>query len=51
MHRENSACVDWDYQSGDKVLLHKDGIHRKTERQFEGDHWTITSVHMNGWKG
>ena len=35
--RENSACVDWDYQSGNKILLSKDGILRKTERQYESD--------------
>ena len=42
------ACVNWDYQPGDKVLLQIDGILRKTESQYESDPWTITSVHTNG---
>jgi hypothetical protein len=46
--RENNTRVEWDYQPGDKVLLHKDGILRKTESQYETDTWTITSVHTNG---
>eukprot|EP00804_Cyclotella_cryptica_P017229 CCRYP_013144-RB/>CCRYP_013144-RB protein AED:0.41 eAED:0.41 QI:87/-1/1/1/-1/0/1/60/132 len=45
---ENASRIDWDYQPGDKVLLRKDGILRKTESRFESDHWTITSVHTNG---
>ena len=39
---------DWDYQPGDKVLLQKDGMLHKSESWYESDHWTITSVHMNG---
>eukprot|EP00804_Cyclotella_cryptica_P024602 CCRYP_001613-RB/>CCRYP_001613-RB protein AED:0.45 eAED:0.45 QI:87/-1/1/1/-1/1/1/13/147 len=46
--RENVSRVDWDYQPGDKVLLRKDGILRKTESRYESDPWTITSVHTNG---
>eukprot|EP00804_Cyclotella_cryptica_P022120 CCRYP_011605-RA/>CCRYP_011605-RA protein AED:0.36 eAED:0.36 QI:120/-1/1/1/-1/0/1/71/147 len=46
--RENASCIDWDYQLGDKVLLRKDGILRKTESRYESDPWTITSVHTNG---
>ena len=46
--RENASRIDWDYQPGDKVLLQKDGILRKTESQYESDPWTITSVHTNG---
>eukprot|EP00804_Cyclotella_cryptica_P022259 CCRYP_017939-RB/>CCRYP_017939-RB protein AED:0.47 eAED:0.47 QI:0/0/0/1/0/0/2/0/84 len=45
--RENYTQVDWDCQSGDKVLLRKDGILRKTESWYESDPWTITSVHTN----
>ena len=45
---ENKTCKDWDYQVGDKVLLWKDGILHKSESQYEHDHWTITSVHING---
>ncbi len=48
--RENNTLTDWDYQPGDKVLLRKDGILRKSESQYESDPWTITSVHMNGTK-
>eukprot|EP00804_Cyclotella_cryptica_P023652 CCRYP_011961-RA/>CCRYP_011961-RA protein AED:0.55 eAED:0.80 QI:0/-1/0/1/-1/0/1/0/201 len=46
--RENASRVDWDYQPGDKVLLRKDGILRKTESRYESDPWTIMSVHTNG---
>eukprot|EP00804_Cyclotella_cryptica_P020477 CCRYP_019793-RB/>CCRYP_019793-RB protein AED:0.03 eAED:0.02 QI:0/0/0/1/0/0/2/0/728 len=46
--RENASGIDWDYQPGDKVLLQKDGILRKTESRYESDPWTITSVHTNG---
>ena len=35
--RENNACVDWDYQSGDKVLLQKDDILHKSESLYEND--------------
>ena len=46
--RENNTRIDWDYQPGDKVLLRKDGILRKSESRYESDPWTITSVHTNG---
>eukprot|EP00804_Cyclotella_cryptica_P027453 CCRYP_008863-RA/>CCRYP_008863-RA protein AED:0.47 eAED:0.47 QI:0/-1/0/1/-1/0/1/0/96 len=46
--RENASRIDWDYQPGDKVLLQKDGILRKTEGRYDSDPWTITSVHTNG---
>ena len=46
--RENCSRRDWDYQVGDKVLLRKDGILRKSESWYECDPWTITSVHTNG---
>ncbi len=45
--RENNACIDRDYQSGDKVLLQRDSILRKSESRYESDPWKITSVHMN----
>eukprot|EP00804_Cyclotella_cryptica_P029275 CCRYP_011682-RB/>CCRYP_011682-RB protein AED:0.45 eAED:0.45 QI:87/-1/1/1/-1/0/1/9/147 len=45
--RENASRVDWDYQPGDKVLLRKEGILRKTESLYESDPWTITSAHTN----
>ena len=46
--RENNTRIDWDYQPGNKVLLRKDGILRKSESRYESDPWTITSVHTNG---
>eukprot|EP00804_Cyclotella_cryptica_P005284 CCRYP_015805-RA/>CCRYP_015805-RA protein AED:0.43 eAED:0.43 QI:215/-1/1/1/-1/0/1/0/74 len=46
--RDNASRINWDYQPGDKVLLRKDGILRKTESRYESDPWTITSVHTNG---
>ena len=46
--RENRSRRDWDYQVGDKVLLQKDGILRKSESRYECVPWTITSVHTNG---
>ena len=46
--RENRTRKDWDYKVGDKVLLRKDGILRKSESRYERDPWTITSVHTNG---
>ena len=45
---ENRTCKDWDYKVGDKVLLWKDGILRKSESRYDHDPWTITSVHTNG---
>ena len=45
--RENRTRKDWDYKVGDKVLLRKDGILRKSESRYERDPWTITSVHTN----
>ena len=46
--RENKTRVDYDYKSGDKVLIRKDGILRKSESRYDSDPWTITSVHTNG---
>ena len=48
IERENRSCRDWDYKVGDKVLLRKDGIIRKSESRYECDPWTITTVHTNG---
>ena len=45
---ENRTCKDWDYKFGDKVLLRKGGILRKSESRYDRDPWTITSVHTNG---
>ena len=46
--REIRSRRDWDYKVGDKVLLRKDGILRKSESRYECDPWTITLVHTNG---
>jgi hypothetical protein len=46
--RENRGRIDWDYQPGDKVLLIKDGILRKSESRYDSEPWTVTSVHTNG---
>ncbi len=46
--KENSGRVDWDYQPGDKVLVIKDGILRKSESRYDSEPWTIKSVHKNG---
>ena len=44
---ENKSCMDWDYKIGDKVLLCKEGILRKSESKYHRDPWTISTVHMN----
>ena len=46
--QENKQRVDYDYKVGEKVLVRKDGILRKTESHYDSEPWTITSVHMNG---
>ncbi len=45
---KNKTRVDWDYKVGKKVLVCKDGILHKIESRFDGDPWTIMSVHTNG---
>ena len=46
--RENCLRIDYDYKVGDKVLVRKDCILRKSESPFHREPWTITSVHTNG---
>jgi hypothetical protein len=46
--RENLHRADYDYKVGDKVLIRKDGILRKSESRYDSEPWTITSVHTNG---
>eukprot|EP00804_Cyclotella_cryptica_P000873 CCRYP_001112-RA/>CCRYP_001112-RA protein AED:0.08 eAED:0.08 QI:0/-1/0/1/-1/0/1/0/100 len=46
--RENKSCVDWDYKIGDRVLLCKEGILRKSESKCHKDPLTISTVHANG---
>jgi hypothetical protein len=45
--KENSGHIDWDYQRGDKVLVIKYGILRKSESWYDREPWTIMSVHTN----
>ena len=46
--RENEKRIDYDYKVGDKILVRKDGILRKTESRWINEPWTIVSVHTNG---
>ena len=46
--RENKSRVDWDYKVGEKVLLRKEGILRKSETLWQKEPWTIVQVHTNG---
>jgi len=45
---ENEKRMDYDYKVGDKILVWKDGILRKTESRWVIEPWTIVSVHTNG---
>eukprot|EP00804_Cyclotella_cryptica_P014902 CCRYP_017900-RA/>CCRYP_017900-RA protein AED:0.11 eAED:0.11 QI:0/-1/0/1/-1/0/1/0/82 len=45
---ENKSRVNWDYKIVDRVLLHKEGILRKSESKYHRDPWTISTVHTNG---
>ena len=47
MH-ENEKRIDFDYKVGDKILILKDGILRKSESPKQKEPWTITQVHTNG---
>ena len=46
--RENKSRIDWDYKVGDKVLVRKEGILRKSESKYHRKPWTISRVHTNG---
>jgi hypothetical protein len=46
--RENEGRIDYDYKVGQKVLICKEGILRKTESRHLKDPWVITSVHTDG---
>jgi transcriptional regulator len=45
--RENEGRIDYDYKVGQKVLILKEGILRKTESRHLKDPWVIT-FHTNG---
>ncbi len=46
--RENKGRIDYDYKVGQKVLVRKEGILRKSESIWHRKPWLITSVHTNG---
>jgi hypothetical protein len=45
---ENKGRIDYDYKVGQKVLVWKEGILRKSESIWHRKPWLITSVHTNG---
>jgi hypothetical protein len=46
--RENEGRIDYDYKVGQKVLVWKEDILRKSESIWHRKLWLITSVHTNG---
>jgi hypothetical protein len=46
--RENKGRIDYDYKVGQKVLVRKEGILRKSESIWHRKPLLITSVHTNG---
>jgi hypothetical protein len=46
--RENEGRIDYDYKVGQKVLVRKEGILRKSESIWHRKPWLIASVHTNG---
>ncbi len=46
--RENEGRIDYDYKVGQKVLVRKEGILRKSESILHRKSWLITTVHTNG---
>jgi hypothetical protein len=46
--RENKGRIDYDYKVGQKVLVWKEGILRKSESIWHRKPWLITPVHTNG---
>jgi hypothetical protein len=45
--RENKGRIDYDYKVGQKLLVRKEGILRKSESIWHRKPWLITSVHTN----
>jgi hypothetical protein len=45
---ENEGRIDYDYKVGQKVLVRKEGILRKSESLWHRKPWLIMSVHTNG---
>ncbi len=46
--RENKGRIDYDDKVGQKVLVRKGGILRKSASIWHRKPWLITSVHTNG---
>ncbi len=46
--REKEDRIDYDYEVGLKVLLHKEGILRNAESRWQKKPWLITTVNTNG---
>ena len=44
---ENKGRIDYDYKVGQKVLVWKEGILRKSESIWHRKPWLITTVHTN----
>jgi hypothetical protein len=44
---ENEGRIDYDYKVGQKVLVQKEGILRKSEPIWHRKPWLITTVHTN----
>ncbi len=45
---ENKGRIDYDYKGGQKVLLRKKGILRKSKSLWHKKPWLITTTHTNG---
>jgi hypothetical protein len=45
---ENERRIDYDYKVGQKVLVWKEGILRKSESIWHRKSWLITTIHTNG---
>jgi hypothetical protein len=45
---ENKGRINYDYKVGQKVLVWKEGILRKSESIWHRKPWLITSIHTNG---
>ncbi len=46
--RENEGRIDYDYKVGQKVLVRKEHILRKSKSIWHRKPWLITTVHTNG---
>jgi hypothetical protein len=46
--RKNKGRIDYDCKVGQKVLVWKEGILRKSESIWHRKPWLITTIHTNG---